>query len=501
MRNTRSWGAPTALLSDAGRTLRSTSLLALAALLVACGGGGSGSDAVATTGTGSSSTTGSVAVTVGDAPTDAYDEVLLTVSSIELLGGDAPEVISDEVTTIDLLALDAVTELLGTSDAVPTGSYTKIRLQVDDITLNTLDADGNVVDSVMADVPAGGKIDLNPRGPFEVTEDGNLVVQIDISARRSFQATTTGSGMVRFRPVAFVEVFDADDPDDSQKARITFLSGTVTRLAAPEGDTAFDLCDVRRLTGEGANNPPSDSCQRVTLTDGTVLFDADAAPVEFAAIDDMTPVVVAGKLADAGLDALLVDVGDRDGFARVKGSLTADAAAGAFTLMPSDDDDGDATSGQDVSVTVADGALIFDNKGALLDATALVAGARVRAMGLATETEGVVTALVATALSVASEEESEDAEAAEYEGTVTAVDGDRIDFALEDGSGDACLLLAEDTTITLYAEDTEGAESTPGSAADIVVDAMIDATATAGDAECDTALTVVVEAPEASSGG
>lgn len=470
-------------------------LLILAAVLGGCGGSDGGIDTMAgsgTTGDGTSGT-GTVGVTLGDAPTDDFDRVMLTLSGIELIGGDAangePVVISEEVITVDLLALDAVTEFLADADDVPAGSYTQIRLQVDEITLETLDDAGNVATSEMAQIPGGGDLKLNPQGPFEVPEDGAVIVQLDLDAKRSFQATATGNGMILFRPVVFVDVMDAGDEGDA--ARVSFLSGIVNRLAAPEGDSAFDLCEVQTLTGEGEGDRTLDECQRVDLVDATVLFDTAAQPVDFAAVDDQSPAVVGGRFveSDDGLafEAQIVDLGPRDSLTRVSGSLEADAAEGSFALTVETDE-----GTREVDVSLADGALLFDREGALLDATALVAGAEVRAMGLAgPEDADPFTELAATAVSIRSPEEADDNEA-EIEGTVTAFDGEQVEIMLPDGAT-ACAVVDEKTIVTRFLETAEGSESAPGTIDDIELDVEIDITGETTDDDCVLARSVVIE--------
>jgi len=317
-----------------------------------------------------------------------------------------------------------------------------------------------------------------------------VIVQIDLDANRSFQANATGNGMILFRPVVFVDVMDAGT--GSEDARVSFLSGIINRLAAPEGDSAFDLCEVQTLTGEGEGDRTLDECQRVELGDTAALFDTAARPVDFAAVDDQAPAVVGGRFveADDGLafEALLVDLGVRDGFTRISGSLAADAADGAFTLTVETDDDGT----REVAVTLADGALLFDREGTLLDAAALVAGAEVRAKGLAgPEDADPFTELTATAVGIRSPEEVDDDEA-EVEGTVIAFDGEQVDVMLDDGAT-ACALVDEETTLTLFSEDADGSESAPGTVDDIQVDVEIDLTGESTEGDCVLARSVVIE--------
>lgn len=541
-------------------------------LLTACGGSGgsapaAGAGAGATGGGGAPATpaaaTGTVGVTVGDAPADDFDQILLTVTRIVLLADDDEDgsdfVVSEEAIEIDLLALEATTELVGESAEVPAGGYCKIRLEVEQIDLVVLDTDGNRDDAASraAEVPANGRIDLNPRGCFELEDAGALLVQIDLDARNSFALVETGAGAVRFRPLAFVDVFDGDGnpvtgSDDGEAPgaprgrgeRLSFLAGTVSRLAAPEGDAAFDLCAVQPLNGR-RRDVDAEDCLRVAVADETVLFDADAAPTDFAAVTDQDPVVVAGRFgleAGAGLflDALLVDVGPRGGFLRRGGVIDADPVDGGFLLVDDDADEAldesdegaeetdasgetaadetstdDEAAGEDsnddapLAVTVADGALVFARNGELLDGTALRAGAEVRVLGLSQRDErDALTGIVATAIAVDVDDDDEDgdddassdaADPFEIEGTVQEI-GDAGEFLVlpEDDASQAlvCVVADEATEIVVFAEDDDSVESTPGTAASITVGVEIEARGEDVLDECFVAETIVVELPE-----
>lgn len=490
--------------------VRGLALAGLASLLVACGGGGSGSGGTTSTPDADPTATdgsGSIDVTIGDAPSDDYDEILLTVSEVRLLGGggddDAADddaggngvVLGDDTVTIDLLALDAMTELLVTADEVPADQYSKIRLQIDEIVANTLDEDGNVVTSDEVIVPANGKIDLNPRGPFDLADGGALVIEIDIDANRSFQITEAGnSGRLQFRPVVFVDVLTPDDDG----ARITFLSGDATLLAAPEGDSAFDLCGIQPLTGDSERDLAD--CERVIFGDDTRIYDVDGSAIAFGAIEDASPVVVAGQfLSDEDevvFDALLIDAGERDTFVSRTGSVLEAAVEGEFTLV-GEVEDGSTDPAPELPVTLAENALIFDDEGAVLDTTALVADAEVRVMGLEqTDDTDAVTGFLATAVSVSTDDEG----AEEVEGTIASVDGSTVQVTVDAAEADVCVVVGDDTSISVYTETADDAGSSPGTIDDLAVGVEVDVTGSEGADGCIAADSVVVEIEEETAG-
>jgi len=458
--------------------------LLFASLLSACGGGGGlSSETVTGSGPGTGTGTGSIGITLGDSPVDDFDEINITVSRVELLGGETDVVLSDETITVDLLALDAATELLLVADDVPAGQYAKIRLQVDRIELVRLDADGNVDgDPVEATLLANGKIDLNPRGTFNLTSGGTLIVQLDLDARRSFQAVRAGTGQIRFRPVVFVDVLG-----DADLRRITFLAGNIARLALPEGETAFELCNARRLTGRGPGDRQLAECRPMNLVDGSAVFDPDADPIDFQAVSDNAPAVVAGRLVagDEGLgfEALVVQLGDRSDFKRITGRVAEGAVDGDFRLV-----DASAPEEQGIDVTVQPGALLFDQHGAILEVAALAAGTEVRAMGRLLAAEDMqAPRLLATAIAVMVTEGALE----EVAGTITNIDGDRFELAL-DGGDSACVQVTSDTAIQVVGDDGEAASSAAGGVDALEEGRRIEVRGERDDG-CVTALELIVE--------
>lgn len=464
-----------------GYALRSWWVALGLSLLVACGGGGGDSAAIPVSGessTGTDGGSGSIGITIGDNPVEDFDEILITVSRVELIGGDneEPVVLSDNDVEFDLLALDAATELLVAADNVPAGDYAKIRLHLDSISLVRHGGE-----PVEAQLRANGKLDLNPRGSFSIVDGGAIVVRLDIDAERSFQAVEAPPGTIGFRPVVFVKILG-----DGDLRRITFLSGDVRLLG--ERDDAFDLCDVRPLTGPG--NRMMDDCRRVDLAANAALFDSSAEPIEFSGITDGDRAIVGGRVlvvdGQIGFEALLLHRGDRQDFKRITGTITEGIIDGSFALSGEGDDE---TSG--LAVTVQPGALLFDQDGELLETDVLVTGTDVRVMGhlIAAEGEGSAQFL-ATAIAVDSSDAVEEASAT---GTVTAFADGRLDLELADGGGEACVRVNADTEIFVSEMDDDAVTSRDGTGEDLEVGASGEARGELGDDDCIVATEIVVE--------
>ena len=265
-------------------------------IAVACGAPPSGGPAQ----------TGSLSVLATDAPSDDYAAINLTIEKIELLSArGGPVTVSEESLKFDLLRLRNVSELLLSADDVPVGHYEKIRLLVTEIEL--ISADGS---THYADIPANGKVDLLPRGGFDIDRDEDLTLEIDIDADKSIQVRPVGwGGRYRFRPVVFVRhvrhLFDG---------RIVRLHGHVENL---DPTTArFDLCHLRRplawlqnrgvweyteasdASGSmGPDHQPPTRCRRVELTDPASIFDAQGEPTSIRALSDGDELTAIGRMA------------------------------------------------------------------------------------------------------------------------------------------------------------------------------------------------------------
>lgn len=193
-------------------------LLAVAAIAAYGGGGGGSSNSPSGTTSPPAVTTGGLSIVVGDGPLDSVAEVNIDITEVILIGGDDGQVdlAVEDVGIIDLLSLSNLTELL-VDDDVPAGTYSKIRLMVDSIEI--VEDSG---DRELAQLPANGKIDLNPQGEFEIVAGEDLVMQIDFDLDRSISIVQTGNSKYKFRPVVFIDVID-----QAEGLRISRFFGTV----------------------------------------------------------------------------------------------------------------------------------------------------------------------------------------------------------------------------------------------------------------------------------
>ena len=162
-------------------TTKALVVTAAVAFLAACGGGGDGDK----------SQTGSLKLSITDAPMDDVDEVWVKFSAVEFKPeGGAPVLNTlSAQQSLNLLALqEGRTAVLVNEAVLPAGRYEWIRLIVDNVP--------NVRDSyVMADgmeceltVPSGAESGLKMNRGFTLPADGSVALTVDFDLRKSLHA-------------------------------------------------------------------------------------------------------------------------------------------------------------------------------------------------------------------------------------------------------------------------------------------------------------------------
>jgi hypothetical protein len=195
-------------------------VLALTVTIDCGGGGGGGGDST------SIPAAGTVAVFITDGPADDYKSILLTITEVSLIPYDGARPLvtlyeSADGVEVDLLTLRDEDYLLNINQNVPAGLYSKIRLRVSNIVI-----EGGPCEEMEVKLPSG-RIDLNPRSPFEVAPGGTVSIRLDIDANKSINLHEAGdSNHCVFRPVVFVDI--EEEAITPRCPRI--LSGTVVNL-------------------------------------------------------------------------------------------------------------------------------------------------------------------------------------------------------------------------------------------------------------------------------
>jgi Domain of unknown function (DUF4382)/Domain of unknown function (DUF5666) len=289
-------------------------LMCAASILVSCGGGSGGSSTVS-----GAAPSGNVAILLNDGPADNLSALNLWISKVSLIpSGDADEVVLVENHPEEINILQYREEpLLFTLKEVPSGNYEKIRLTIDRVSAS---GDGTCAEMTIK-LPSG-KIDLNPRGGFQVQPGETLNIKLDIDANKSIQLHEAGnSGKCIFRPVIFVTIERAEDAPSCPAA----LKGEVVKLnrdstTTPETLQSFEI----DLVGQRGN-------LLVTVSAETIIFDGTGALGDTSDIELGRQVYVRGFVqSDGSLLASLIVVGD---LLKVRGVVGEGVTDTGFTLI------------------------------------------------------------------------------------------------------------------------------------------------------------------------
>jgi len=352
-------------------------LIPLLFVLTACGGGSGGSVE-----TSSARSTGSVGILLTDGPTAEFDVINITLREIRLLSDNGSITIFEGTKTIDLLKMRSHSELFALTTDVASGEYEKIRLLVDKIELIKLDAGGNVTESHNVKLSGNGKIDLNPRGPFSITADETLLVQIDIDAEKSLKIHESGNGQWHFRPVIFVDIIG-----QQQDNRLVRLSGEAANVDSAAG--TLELCGT-------SENLDWDGCIDVDAQQSSIFnSDGELMLEEIVKGDALTVIGFLRTAVDVPLnkdrheegnndehdddyqhhdllmEAVVIEVGAPGSFVTLNGSALS-APADALAAFDFDIESGQGfVSDQIIGVQLLEGTRIFSRTGQELDFSAV----------------------------------------------------------------------------------------------------------------------------------
>ncbi len=275
-------------------------LSALIFSLLSCGGGSGTSNLSSDGGSGSATGTGTVALLLADGPADNYEHIWITITEVSLIPvakSDEPVVIFKSVNglKLDLLEYRDEDYLLTIKKEVPSGLYAKIRLAIKDIAVEPKD---NAPCSNLEIKLPSGKIDLNPREPFYLTQGKTLSIRLDIDANKSINLHKAGkSGKCIFRPVIFVDIEEGIPVGRCPK----ILSGTIAELIKTNGQTTGFYLDLANDRGR----------IKVMVSSSTTIFDENGDFVGPESLEVGKRVKVRGKFDSTGaLVGSLVVIGD-----------------------------------------------------------------------------------------------------------------------------------------------------------------------------------------------
>jgi len=436
------------------------SLLAGFLSIAACGGGGPTAEAPAEIPP--AATAGTVGLLFTDKPSDEFSAIRLNVVEAILIGGDeGQQMLFQGSEPIDLLNLTNFNEPVIFGE-VKSGTYSKLRLVIDDLEL--VPADGGP--SIYPSLPANGKIDLLDQDGFAVLPERTLLIEIDMDANKSIKITGAGNGRkYNFRPVVKVDIMDG-----GEQGKLARVEGIVKEIFTdPAG--SFLLCDIET----------PDSCMDVTTDMNSSIFDDMGLPTDFTTLMVNDPVVVIGSYnVDSGvvLEAQILEIGGSA--EQVKGNVVSNPTDNEFLLFTDDD--------MDLVVELQTGTKYFDVNGAI--------GADAIVIGTDVEIEGVKPAkadpadpdFIRAALVFVEADDDE-----QISGTIIEpLDAVARSFGLTlTEGGDTCVRVNPDADIVFV--DEAASEVTMGSIDDLAVGQTVDLFGMTAADECFDANEVIVE--------
>ena len=374
---------------------------------------------------------------------------------------------ADEQREINLLELTNYSEPVWFGE-VMSGTYTKIRLQLDEIELFPKGGEPFFIEKL----PANGKVDLLHPDGFNVLPGRELMIEIDVDANKSIKITNAGkSGKVNFRPVVRVNVYDTGMP-----AKLARIEGAVTgEPVETNGTGTFVVCSV----------DAPDHCVDVATDGETSFFDDVGLESSFGGLTEGNMVVVIGEYATDPfiLNAVVVENGG-----------TAEQFTGNVATEP----DGDrflilTVQGEDYIVALQPTTKYYDVSGPI--------SADLIAFGDRVEVEGVI----APKTDPEDPDEQEvirpalvflEAYDEQLNGTIvaltlnpTARSFDLITEALDT----VCIRVAPEEEASILLVDTTNSIVTPGDFGDLADDQAVDLFGTTAEDACFDANEVIVD--------
>jgi Domain of unknown function (DUF4382) len=334
------------------------SVLATTALLTACGGGGGGG----------SSATGTLRLSLTDAPACGYDSVFVTVEKVRVhMSGTASdtdsgwsEVVLATPKRIDLLALtNGALETLGQT-ALPAGTYTQMRLVLSANSAatpmaNAITPHGGVETALTT--PSGQQSGLKMNVNIDVPADKIADFAIDFDACKSF-VKAGNSGKYLMKPVLSVIPMLSDAGQrivgyvDTTPAGTTVsaqLNGLSVRATAPDLNGKFVLYPVPAgnydlvITAAGRVNAVMTGVPVVTTAFTTIGSDTARVSPPAAAASAPSGIATGTVTANASKDNTGGEVRATQTFNGVGGPMievgysAANATGGVYSMtLPTD---------------------------------------------------------------------------------------------------------------------------------------------------------------------
>ncbi len=266
------------------------SVLSLA-VLTACGGGrssdSSSSNASSSSGSGSTATTASVKLStyITDNLTTDYSQVWVGIKSITAIDGTGSEVTlytssdTSGYTTVDLRSLASVGQLLS-STSIPSGTYTQIKVTLDDEVTLVKASDGSSISAFFTS-DASDKV-VHVSVTLDTTTSSALVLDFNLD-KFTYNATTN------------LVTPDVARKDDSSLKTFKAKQGDVHGSVAAIDTTARTITVTDARLGSG-------TVLQLT-SDAVITRESDGTTIELADLTAGTKIEAKGVVTSASTDS------------------------------------------------------------------------------------------------------------------------------------------------------------------------------------------------------
>ncbi len=236
--------------------------------LAACGGGGGGGSG----GVSSGEPTGTLTISLTDAPVDDVTEVWVEFSGVTLQpegGGSAIEILFPDPITVDLLSLtEGNTETLLASEPVPAGAYNWVALHVnaefDTIIDSYVTTDIGEQEEVELEIPGGAQTGLRFVSGLTITADQETSFLIDWDLRMGLVNPPGQLGYFLRPPLRIIDMTAFGTLSGSVETSLVMDGSCTNDLIADTGNAIYIF--------SGSNIPPDD------------IDDVDPNPIATAAV-------------------------------------------------------------------------------------------------------------------------------------------------------------------------------------------------------------------------
>lgn len=484
-------------------------LVLVALVLTGCGGGG-GSDDTSSGTSSSNSSSGSVGLLLTDGFTDQLDAVNITITNAQLLSDAQPVTVFQGNKTFNLLEYRNDSQLFSFDSDVPVGTYNKIRLTVSDIELvkcensngsayNVQNCTNTIAESDQPRLTANQKLDLNPRGDFNVLPGGVLMIELDIDAEKSISIKQTGNGRYQFRPVVFVKVIS-----DVVTGKLLRLHGVIDDLDL--ADNEFELCsnDVALLLGENQSSTNT-TCVEIEYNSNTSFFGGNGLAMTAQQLVEREQVTVIGRWREdrdddddddnddgheidgVSVQAIVVEAGSEGTFTTLDGtSLSPLNILQQFTMQIAPGQG--FIEGTELTVVLQNTTQLVDRMGNRVQASSIANTVPVSVDGILQMSGSTATQLTATLIVVDTLENS----SSKLSGVISMVPDQSCGLMVQTSEGDRSVRTTADTTVLLVDDDNDAQQSQAIEISDLAVTNVVDVYGSSDSQGCFNATSIVV---------